>query len=94
MKTVLEFDELKVPDYAMSYLVNGDASGLPDEDKAAIDKWYAQFVEAAQTAGGVALFVPGPGEASFTWSPAFGKACSCVFDCVVAILRSESEVVP
>ncbi len=92
MKTVIEYDELRVPAYALSYLVNGDASGLPDEDREAIDHWFAYYHKEALAVGGTALFVPGSAEASFTWRPAFGKACDCVFDCVVAVLKSESEV--
>lgn len=93
MKTVLEYDELRVPEYALPLLVNGDASGLPAEDVAAIEAWFGWYVNEARVVGGTALFVPGPAEASFTWRPAFGKACNCVFDCVVAILKPESEVV-
>jgi hypothetical protein len=91
MRTVLEYDELRVPDYALPLLVNGDASGLEADDVRAVENWFAFYVKEAAEIGGTALFVPGPAEASFTWRPAFGKACNCVFDCVVAILKEETR---
>lgn len=35
----------RVPDYAAPYLVNGDASGLSEEDIENIDKWVAAMNE-------------------------------------------------
>lgn len=30
----------KIPTWSLSYLVNGDASGLTDEELQTIDRWY------------------------------------------------------
>ncbi len=89
MKTAEKFDGLRVPDYALSYLVNGDDSGITEEDKAAIDKWFAIFTRRAAALGGNAVFSIASSEEGkdpyFTRNPVFGLACN-VIDCEVAIL--------
>ena len=42
MKTVAEYTKLKIPSYALSYLVNDDASGLEDKEIAAADQYMQQ----------------------------------------------------
>lgn len=43
MKNVTTIENLNVPSYAASYLVNGDTSDITADDRIAIDKWLAPF---------------------------------------------------
>lgn len=40
---VIDYYELALPDYSLSYLVNGDGSGLEPEDIETIDAWHADM---------------------------------------------------
>ena len=87
MQTVIEHSDLLIPDYALPYLVNGDASGLSDEDQKVIDGYMAQYLEEAKANGGHMVFVvPADCESSFTHRPEFGLACNCA-PCTIAILK-------
>lgn len=72
----------KIPTRALCYLINGDASGLTDEDIAIADKW-------CEVNNVTAVCAPDTqeGECSpyFTHCPAFGLP-SDVVDCEVMIL--------
>jgi hypothetical protein len=88
---LIDYCEDRIPDYALSYLVNGDASGLEDEDQANIDSW----LESCR--GRLAKLYPEAhldfwvedGEPSFVHRPAFGLACSCVHGAVVALVDND-----
>lgn len=84
MQTVLETIE-DVPDYALSYLVNGDASGLEGEDQADIDGWFDYFQAIADKRGGHVIISPSDEEPSFTHNPAFGLACDTVPTTVIIL---------
>lgn len=61
-----------IPDWATSYLVNGDDSGLSEEDKADVDRYVDDLASE-----GLALAHPIEGtENEFDRYPAFGKACA------------------
>lgn len=85
VKTVSEYTELQVPCYALSYLVNGDDSGIEAEDKRNIDDWFEQFEAEAKQVGGHVIFDAGQDEGSFTHSPEFGLACDCVSATVLIV---------
>ena len=87
MKTASEYTDLRIPDYALPYLVNGDASGLEESDVKAVDAYMAQYYDEARAIGGHVIFSAGDGEASFTWYPEFGLACDCV-DCTILVVHS------
>jgi hypothetical protein len=76
MTTLEAYDELRVPCYALPYLVNGDSSGLEPED-------IAQGLNAQ-----VIFSVGGldSNESYFTNSPEFGLACD-VEDCTILIVE-------
>ena len=59
-----------IPEYALSYLVNDDPSGLEEEDIKNID----EFIEREE----LGACVDWGEEASFTSRPAFGLATDCV----------------
>lgn len=63
-----------VPQWAASYLVNGDASGLETYDKSLVDEWTGKL-----RAEGLELLAPVDGsENEFCSAPAFGLACGTV----------------
>ena len=61
-----------IPDWATSYLINGDDSELSEEDKADVDRYVDTLASE-----GLALAHPIEGtEKEFDRFPAFGKACA------------------
>ena len=90
MKTLYEDTELNVPSYALSYLVNGDSSGIEQEDIDNIDNWYNWYVDKAKSLSKTAcvIFLAGEGEADFSISPEFGLPCDVV-ECSILIVDSE-----
>ena len=87
MKQVSEYANLRIPSYALPYLVNGDASGLEDSDVKAIDRYMSQYYEEAKSVSGHVIFSAGDGDSFFTRHPEFGLACDCV-ECSVLIVKS------
>jgi hypothetical protein len=86
-----------VPTYALSYLVNGDASGLDGSDISVIDAWLAECSEnllAAHPGATVDLVTRDGAEGSFTAFPAFGLACDCIPGAVVAMVANEDPAPP
>ena len=79
MKTLKEYDELAIPSWALSYLVNNDATGLSDEDRAQVDSFIADFEAEAKSLNAHVMFVDdAEGGEFFTNSPEFGLPCNCV----------------
>ena len=86
MKTIAEYTELNVPSWALSYIVNGDSSGIDETDQRQVNKWWAQFCDiAAKTPGAHAVFACGDGECYFTSNTEFGLPGDCV-ECSVLVL--------
>ena len=82
--------EVKLPDYSLSYLINGDSTGLTDDDKAAIDRYMDDYYNTALLYHGDVVIELESQEGYFTWYPPFGLACN-VYDCVIAILYDCQE---
>ena len=78
----MKFTAEEIPTWALCYLINGDASGLTDEDVAIVDKWCEVNNVTTVCAPDIQ-----EGECSpyFTHCPAFGLP-SDVVDCQVMIL--------
>ncbi len=75
----MEFMTEPIPTWALCYLINGDSTGLTDEDLAMIDKWYTDNkVQNITTASEQ----EGTTHPYFSHYPAFGLA-SEVVDCIV-----------
>lgn len=75
-----------LPDYSLSYLINGDDSGLEGEDIDAIDQFMEYYYKLADEVGGnVVIDIPEDSEPFFTHDPAFGLACDC-YECNINIL--------
>ena len=70
---------VRIPTWALGYLVNSDDSGLDVEDKATIAAWIKQTGN-----GGIDVCPPSDGESYFCSHPAFGLACD-VEDCDVVV---------
>lgn len=84
MKVYAEYDELPIPGYALSYLVNGDDSGIDDEDKRAIDAYMEDYYKEAKEVSGSVIFSCS-GEPYHSKYPEFGEPCE-VEDCTITIL--------
>lgn len=82
---MIDYVQDNVPAYALSYLVNGDASGMEDEDQANADAWmeYCQNKMAKDYPGLACNLIVSDAEPSFVHHPAFGLACEAVWACFV-----------
>ena len=89
---IIDYIEDNIPNYALGYLVNGDASGIEDEDREACDEWLKCRTEKLQREYpglAVDLVLRDDDEGSFTRSPAFGLACNCIDGAVVVWADNE-----
>ena len=73
-KTLAEYSE-DVPSYALSYIINGDASGIEDEDQENAAAWMEWFTSKAKELGGSVVYSPTEDTYCFCSCPAFGLAC-------------------
>lgn len=87
MKTIYE-RKINMPDYAMPYLINGDNSGLSDEDVQIIDRWFAKMQKIADNYESIVIIgMPEDNdEGSFCAFPEFGSACNC-FEITITMLK-------
>lgn len=88
MNIVREYEE-KVPTWALCYLVNNDYSGIEEEDKAMVDKFWDKYQRKADMFHCiVTLNFPDDIDAEkyFSPTPAFGLACDVV-DCTVVFMN-------
>lgn len=87
MEKIVEYN-VKIPDYALPYLINADSSGLNKEDIKNIDNYMQEFYNEADNYEGQVLIdlTNVDSEGYFTWNPAFGLACN-VYDCTILILK-------
>jgi len=73
---------VKIPTWALCYLVNIDDSALDAEDKKIVDDWVERMRD-----GGTITVDSVSDEAYFCRMPAFGLACN-VEDCIVIVDKS------
>lgn len=71
-----EVIKMEIPEWALCYLVNGDSTGLSDEDTKMVQDWERD--------NHVYEVEPLEEEGSFSRYPEFGKACNVV-ECNVFI---------
>jgi hypothetical protein len=85
MKTLEDY-EVEIPDYALSYLVNGDSSGLEKEDIETIDNYMQYYYDRAKELNGYVLFdiKDMNDEGGFNHNPEFGLACNTI-TCIILI---------
>lgn len=87
----------RIPTCALSYLYDGDASGIEPADVATIDVWLAECREnllAAHPGATIDIVTRDNAEGSFTSSPAFGLACDCVPGAVIALVPNDHPAPP
>lgn len=77
MKTYKNY-EVKMPTYALSYLVYADDSGLEPQEKDAINRFMEQFYREAHSVSGSLVISPNMDEEYFAYYPAFGLGCNVV----------------
>lgn len=84
---IIKYKE-KVPTWALSYLVNGDYSGITDEDKELVDEFWNKYQNQADIFNCIiTLNFPDDIDSDkyFCPFPAFGLACDVV-DCTVVFV--------
>lgn len=74
MQTVAEYSE-DVPNWALSYIINGDASGLESDEVAMVDEWMEFFSDKAKELGGNVVYSTTDDTNDFCSHPAFGLGC-------------------
>jgi hypothetical protein len=89
---IINYISAKIPTYALSYLVNGDASGLEDADQANIDQWFDTCranLAASHPGADISFHYRDTEEGSFQPFPAFGLACDCISGAIVAMVGND-----
>lgn len=88
---IVNYCDAKVPTWALSYLVNNDASGITEEDKQQVDSWHARCIDALRAENPSASFdfFYSEQEGSFTHRPAFGLATDAIDAAVVALVNND-----
>jgi len=56
MIPIRTYNNLRIPTWALSYIVNADSSGITEEDKNLVDKYLGVFEKAAENLGGDVIF--------------------------------------
>ena len=90
--TLVDYTLEDVPEWALSYLVNSDASGLEDEEIAEVDAWYAErraYLDSKYPDAHVVFDIKDDDEPSFNNSPAIGLPCNTVRCAFVVLLPDE-----
>lgn len=97
MMQIYDEHTVSMPDYALSYIINGEQGGLTDEEVSFIDKSLQKYYDEAKNVNGDVyieqVFDPVTldcKESYFTWFPEFGLPCTC-YDVKIFILVSEQK---
>ena len=85
METIESYT-VEVPEYALCYIVNNDASGLNDEDIKNTDNFMEEYYDRASELKGHVIFSTTEEEGSFNPFPEFGLACNTV-TCKILICK-------
>lgn len=92
MITHAEYD-VRLPDYSICYLINGDSSGLDESDILTIDNCMKRFYDIADSVNGSLIISVMDSddnqESYFSSSPLFGFPCH-VYDAKIIILVENS----
>jgi hypothetical protein len=87
MKTYCK-DIVRLPDYAMAPMINGEFFGMCKEDKENIANFMQSYYDISNKLnhGSVIVSPVVPEQDSyFSWKPAFGKP-NCVYDCYIHVV--------
>lgn len=85
MKTLSNYD-VSIPSYALSYLVNNDASGIEEHEVKMIDDYMQQYYDEAEKLSAYVIFDVVSEDGHFSSSPELGLACD-VYDCKILICK-------
>ena len=85
MITVKKYN-VKMPSYALPFLINGDDSNLTPDDISNIEKWFNKLQNQADLFKCLVTISPSENEEYFTSTPEFGLPCQ-VMDCTVTFLQ-------
>jgi len=66
----------EIPTWAMSMIINGDESGITEEDRVAVQAWVDFWAEKRAESWHVS--VPNDAEPHFCNRPAIGLPCDCL----------------
>ena len=75
---ILDEYVVEIPEYALSYLINSDASGLEDQEIKYIDQFMQSYYDEASDLHAHVILSPTKDEGSFNRFPVFGLACTTV----------------
>jgi hypothetical protein len=70
-------DTVDMPDWALPYLINGDASALDDDDEKLVDRWVKDHLSRFPHGASILVQYDPQEDPSFTWAPEIGAACNC-----------------
>jgi len=91
MNTYTKQQNARIPSYSLSYLINGDDSGLCADDKPIIDKWFKSWQDVADRVNGSVVISPTGEREFFTRFPEFGLSCECT-ECDIVVLTDNKEI--
>jgi hypothetical protein len=89
MKTIESY-KVNMPEYALCYIHNNDASGIEEADVKAIDEYLQWYYDKAKAIDGHVIIGCSKEEGFFTWHPAFGLACTCI-ETEILICKEEAS---
>ena len=96
MKTHAEY-EVRLPDYSICYLINGDSSGLEQSEIYTIDNRMKRFYDIAESVNGsltISVMDSDDNQESYFSSfPLFGLPCN-VYDAKIIILVENEPTFP
>ena len=77
MKLITKYEDINFPSWALCALLNGDITGLNDDEIKMIDSFSAEWMESAKIDGGTHFGQDTTGESYFSSNPEFGLDCDC-----------------
>jgi hypothetical protein len=80
----------RIPSWALSYLVNGDSSGISVGDMNTVNRWLEHWTEYAERVSGILNINPVSEFEFFTRYPEFGLPCHCT-ECDITVYGLENE---
>jgi len=75
---LMNIDTVDLPVWSLPYLINGDASGLSDEDERTVAQWERTTLKAYAHSATAVISADADAKPFFTQSPEFGPACDCI----------------
>ncbi len=77
MKILNRYEDINFPSWALCALINGDVSGLSDEETEMVDSFSNEWMDSALAEGGSHFGYDTTGDSYFSSNPEFGLDCDC-----------------